>query len=387
MTTLDLAEPESPRRKLNDELVQLARSLSEVGPNINLVARRTSRFKESVRYRYHKFFLEKGITVQAVPNYAKLGFKRLVLIAKLARGLDGNAKLIFNALAETCYLHSFTRVMLRGDYTIHVAVPAELRDQCAEIYRNLHEQGLFAELEVLEFDEFRNPPMKPEFYNFVRGSWNFDWSSAKCEASRPNMNSRPRVERYDKTDILILKELEIDAGRKLVKMSESSGLKVGTLEFHYRDHVEARGLVNGYRLVWQGTRYDHERQLAVSRKDLYIELTIILKGCAQGEMAELMALLNRTPFIWSEAYGAAYCAEIFLPNYAIFSFLEYLDEFANKVGDKMRILVMDQSRAVRFVISHPLFDGSAKKWRLSETDVLNSVGSLVPIVTKSAAGS
>ena len=53
----------------------------------------------------------------------------------------------------------------------------------------------------------------------------------------------------------------------------------------------------------------------------------------------------------------------------------------------MRILVMDQSRAVRFVISHPLFDGSAKKWRLSETDVLNSVGSLVPIVTKSAAGS
>jgi hypothetical protein len=62
-------------------------------------------FRETVRYRYHRFLLDRGITVQAVPSYAKLGFKRLILIVKLAPTCEANAKSIFSALSELCNLH------------------------------------------------------------------------------------------------------------------------------------------------------------------------------------------------------------------------------------------------------------------------------------------
>jgi hypothetical protein len=375
---------ESPRRRLGRELVQMARCLAEGGPNVNEIARLTGQYKESVRYRYHKFFLEKGITVQAVPSYAKLGFRRLILIAKLAPACEANAKSIFSALSELCYLHSFTRVMLGGEYVIHVAAPSELAERCAAVYRAIQEAGLFVKMEILAFDEMRNPPMKPEFFDFVRGTWSFDWTSAQGKAMKLPLSAKPRVDKYDKVDLLILKELDKDAGRTLVKMAANVMVNLNALEFHYREHVKARGLVKGYRLVWQGTRYDLEQERAFSRKDIYIELTILLQGGTRGELAELMLLLNRTPFIWSEAYGSAYCAEVFLPNYAYIRFLEHIDEFANRVGEKLRIFVMDQNQAMRFVISYSLFDGESKRWQLNDEAVLKTLGSLAPSVRREA---
>src|SRR5271169_4719414 len=122
----DSGGSEPSHRKLNGELIRMARCLFETGPNINEIARVTSCHKETVRYRYHRFFLERGITVQAMPSYAKLGFKRLILVAKLAPQYESIAKDIFETLADLCYLHSYTRVMLRGTYLVHVAIPDEL---------------------------------------------------------------------------------------------------------------------------------------------------------------------------------------------------------------------------------------------------------------------
>jgi hypothetical protein len=375
----DDSRSESPRLRLNRELVQMAHCLAEVGPNINEIARQTGQFKETVRYRYHRFFLDRGITVQAVPSYPRLGFRRLIVVAKLARSCEANARSIFTALCELCYLHSFTRVLLSGGYVIHVAVPSELADRCAAVYKALHESGLFEELEILEFEQMRNPPMKPESFDFVMGTWSFDWNSASEKDTKLPLSAKPKVEKYDRVDLLVLKELDIDASRSLVKMVENVKVSLNALEFHYRDHVKARGLIKGYRLVWQGTRYDRERGSVVSRKDLYIELTILLKDGTREEVAELMLLLNRTPFLWSEAYGAAYCAEVFLPNYAYVGFLEYLDDFANRVGEKLRVFVMDQSHALRFVVQYDLFDGESRKWLLDERAVLKTLGSLAAV--------
>ncbi len=107
-------------------------------------------------------------------------------------------------MCELCYLHSFTRVMLSGEYVIHVAVPSELAERCAAVYMALHESGLFKELEIFEFEEMRNPPMKPEFFDFVRGTWSFDWSSARAKGTKLPLSVRPKVEKYDKVDLLIL---------------------------------------------------------------------------------------------------------------------------------------------------------------------------------------
>jgi DNA-binding Lrp family transcriptional regulator len=275
-------------------------------------------------------------------------------------------------------------VILSGEYVIHVAVPSEQAERCAAVYRALRESGLFTELEILEFDEMRNPPMKPELFDFTRGTWSFDWNYAPAKGTKLPLSVNPRVEKYDRVDLLILKELDIDASRTLVKMVEKVKVSLNALEFHYRDHVKARGLIKGYRLVWQGTKYDREQEMAVSRKEFYIELTILLKDGTREEVAELMLLLNSTPFLWSEACGGAYCAEVFIPNYAYVGFLEYIDEFASRAGEKLRIFVMDQSHALRFVVQYDLFDGGSRKWLLDAQAVLKTLGSLAPMVGRDA---
>lgn len=354
----------------------MAQYLTEFGPNINEIARRSGVFKETVRYRYHRFLLERGITVQASMSYPKLGFKRLVLIVKLAPACEAKAGLIFDALNDLCYLRSFARVMLSGQYVVHVAVPSYLAAECASAYSMLRKAGIFTELEILEFEEIRNPPMKPDSFDFVRGTWSFDWDSLATKESKVPLGGTPKVAKYDKIDLLILKELDMDASRKLVKMAENVNVNLNALEFHYREHVQARGLIKGYRLVWQDTHGDSSRDLSESRKVAYVELTILLEGGTRDEVAELMMLLNRTPFLWSEAYGSAYCAELFLPNDEYGRFVKYIDKFANKMGKKLRIFTMDQSNALRFVISHPLFDADTKKWRLDSEAVLRTLGNM-----------
>lgn len=378
----DVKGVESPRRRLNQELVRMAHCLAEVGPNINQIARITQQYKETVRYRYHRFLEGQGITVQAIPNYSKLGFKRLIIIAKLAGSSEANAESIFMELCEYCYLHSFTRVLLTGQYVIHVAVPSELAERCSAVYQSLHESGLFTEMEILEFDEMRNPPMKPELFDFVRGTWSFDWDSIRAKDVELPLTVRPKVERYDRVDLLILKELDIDASRTLVKMAANVKVSLNALEFHYRDHVKARGLIKGYRLVWQGTKYDREQRKVVSRKEFYIELTILLKGGTREEVVGLMLLLNKTPFLWSEAYGAAYCAEVFLPHYAYEGFMEYIDAFAAGVGKKLSVFVMDQSRAMRFVLQYDLFDAGSRRWLLDPQAVPKALEALSTTVGK-----
>ena len=97
-----------------------------------------------------------------------------------------------------------------------------------------------------------------------------------------------------------------------------------------------------------------------------------------------MLLLNGTPFLWSEACGAAYCSELFIPNYAYIGFMEYIDEFANRAREKLRIFVMDQSHALRFVVQYDLFDGGSRKWLLDARAVLKTLGSLAPAVGRDA---
>src|SRR5712692_722250 len=96
----------------NGDLVKLAKCLTEVGPQINLIARTTHQYKESVRYRYHKFFVGRALTIQAAPNYSKLGFRRLIIFARFADDFEVQAAAILSAMSEFCYLHSFTRIIL-----------------------------------------------------------------------------------------------------------------------------------------------------------------------------------------------------------------------------------------------------------------------------------
>ena len=362
---------------MNAQLADVAKQIAWIGPRINEVARRSQQHKESVRYRYRKFFLNKGLTIQATPNYSRLGFTRLVVFAKLAPELESRAAAIFTSMNESCYLRGFTRTIIEHEYIIHVAAPKQLKEECAAVFSRFRDAGLFTGCKILEFEEIRNPPMKAEFYNFPDETWRFQWPKPGDEKPAFALRTHQKIEKYDRFDLLILKELEIDANRNLVQISERVGVPLRTLQFHYLNHVERRSLVRAYKLSWHGSRYDFGRGKLTTRKDRYVEATILLEGASKSVNAELRVLLNRIPFLWSEAIEPNYCAEVFVPNGLYIGFLEYLEDFAGRVGEKMKILVMDQDKALRFTIPYQLFDPETKNWRLDEERINGVLDDLV----------
>lgn len=365
------------RERLNEELVEVVRHLGTLGPRrINEVARLARQHRESVRYRYHRFLVRNGISMQGTPNFSRLGFTRLVIIAKLRPDLEGRATAIFTLMSEICYLRSFTRTLLEHEYIIHVAVPKLIVHECERVFEKFRDMNLFTDLRILEFEETRNPPMMAEFYNFLTEKWSFSWQRSSVKEQNSIQVRREDVQKYDKFDLLILKELEIDAGRNLRQVSEKIGAPLKLLQFHYLNHVTARNLVSAYRVIWPGSRYDFEEERPVTRKDRYIEINILLEGGTNSENAELRALVNKIPFLWFEAVEPHYLAELYVPNDSYIEFFEYLDSFAGRVKKKLKVYTMDQAGSIRYTIPYKLFDPETKQWRLDRDGVLKAVGQL-----------
>jgi len=53
---------------------------------------------------------------------------------------------------------------------------------------------------------------------------------------------------------------------------------------------------------------------------------------------------------------------------------------------KPRLLILDQSKALRFTISYRLFDQEKRAWRLDAADVVARFGNLVVSVNGQAGG-
>jgi len=367
----------SERNNLHKDLVRMTNHLMEFGPNVNEMARHVGQFKETVRYRYHKYVLEKEFAIQANLNYSRLGFTRLVLLVKLAPQFAPYASAIFIAMSDLCYLKGFQRLVFDGSYILQVAVPASLAGECEELYSTLQQMGLFAELEVNRFEEMRNAPMKPEYYDFTTGSWSYDWP--KLDVIGPNLvpSERSEVVPYDRIDLLILKELDADARRSMATVSKNVGVGYKTVHRHYAEHVLGRGLIRGYRILWPGSRYDFKREKAISKRHRYIESAVILNDATEGERAELMSLLNSTPFLWSEASNPGYYAEVYVPPSYYAEFIDYLGGFSRRAEAQLRVLMVDQSNALSFTIAYKLFDWETGKWRLNSADVITRFRSLI----------
>jgi len=78
-----LKESDSIAHQPNHEkLAVMVQLITEGGLNINQISRAIGVYKETVRYWYRNL-LKDGFTVQASPDYEKLGMKRVVMIVEL----------------------------------------------------------------------------------------------------------------------------------------------------------------------------------------------------------------------------------------------------------------------------------------------------------------
>jgi hypothetical protein len=365
----NLTVVEQELENVNSRTVQLVKVLNEVGPDIPEISRRLGQFKESVRYRYKEKILNRGFAVQASVDHEKLGLRRLVIVADVPEPYKNYAQAIFAAMHELCYVVGFTRTLIGGEHVVNLSVPTEYVAQVQEFFRELKQKGMFSRLEILEFDWFRLNPMKPEYYDFDTGRWDFDWQKEGTDDFQSAAYSPAGIDKFDFVDLLIIKELQMDANKSLKEIADKLEVNYKKLAWHHTTHVLAKKMVCGFTVNWMGTRYDYTLEKALHRKHRYFIVDLLVRGTTELELMTLRHNINRLPYLWGEAGGKNYLAELALPVDNVVEGLQYLGDVTRPVGERMSLYPIDQTEAARFTIPYKLYDADMKKWTFNSEDL------------------
>jgi DNA-binding Lrp family transcriptional regulator len=377
MTTA-LPEPAN----VNARTVQLVKLLAEVGPDVPEISRRLGQFKESVRYRYKEKILNKGFAVQANVDHERLGLRRVIVVLDFAEEYRRFSQSILASMNELCFLVSFSKTMPGGYYIANFSAPREFVDQLKSFLGVMKEKGMFSRLDIVDFDWIRIVPMKSEFYDFDTGRWDFDWTAKTMSdfTSAQYMPSSPA--KFDYTDLLLIKELQMDANKSLKEISDKLKVNYKKLAWHYTTHVMARRLLSGYRVNWMGTSYDYAIEKALHRQHRYFAVTLMVRGVTEYETMSLRQAVDRLPFLWSEAVGANYFCEFAFPVDFVVEGLQYLTETISAVKERTEIYVVDQSDAAGFTISYSRYNQARKKWEFNLADLISRFEALIVEIKK-----
>ena len=361
----------------NSKIAAMVKLLTEYGPQINRIAREVRIHKETARYWYKERLLKKGYTMTAIPNYEKLGLGRVVAFAEFSGKFVPYADAILMAMSELCYLSSFAKALTEDSYSIQANVPREFTNDWIRFMQALKQRGVFDSIQVVPFEWVRVAPMRSELYDFEHDSWQYDWGTqSKVESGSANFAPSERG-RFDQIDLRLIEQLQIDPETTLFEISPKLQVNYKTLSWHNRVHVVGNNLVSGYLVNWAGTRYDPKLEKALHRRHRYMWVELLARGVTENERMELMAKVNRLPFLWLEAGGQNYFAQIAFPSETITEALGFIKEVVSPIKQKVVWHFMDQANALRFSIVPSLYSQEEKKWNFNQVELLNRFDRLV----------
>lgn len=372
MTT---AQPEPA--SVNARTIQLVKLLTEVGPDVPEISRRLGQFKESVRYRYKEKILNRGFQVQAIANHERLGLHRVIVVLDFAEEYRRFSQSILASMNELCYLVGFAKTMPGGYYVASFSAPREFVDELKLFLNTMREKGMFSRLDVVDFDWIRFAPMKSEFYDFDTGRWDFDWTTKATSDFGSAQYMPSNSAKFDYVDLLLIKELQMDANKSLKEISDKLKVNYKKLAWHYTTHVMARRLLSGYSVNWMGTGYDYGIEKVLHRQHKYFAVLLMIRGVTEYETMSLRQAFDRLPFLWSEAVGANYSCEFSFPVDFVVEGLQYLTEAILGVKERAEMYNIDQSNAVSFTISYGRFNQAQKKWEFNLADLISRFETLI----------
>jgi AcrR family transcriptional regulator len=371
--TVDMPE----RSDTNSKMAAMVKLLAEHGPQINRIAKELRIHKETARYWYREKLLKKGYTMTAVPNYEKLGLGRVVALAEFSSRFAPYADAILTAMSEQCYLSSFAKTLTEDLYSIQANVPREFTNDWIQFMQALEQFGMFDSIQVVPFEWVRVVPMRSELYDFEHDSWQYDWTSPpKMEPNSVGFTPSGRG-KFDRIDLNLIKQLQTNPGATLLELSPKLRVNYKTLTWHFRTHVVGQGLVKGYLVNWAGTRYDPKLEKALHRRHRYMWIELLARDVTENERMLLMAKVNALPFVWLEAGGQNYFAQIAFPSETITEALGFVREVVSPIKQKVAWHFMDQANALRFSFPSNLYSEEAKKWNFDRVELLDKFDKLV----------
>jgi len=336
---------------------KIIKAIQKVGPkNVSLLSRLTGAHAETIRYKVKKQFGRLGFKIHADVDYAKLGLSLHWGTFQFSPKYLASAKSIFKTLNEVGYLTYYGKVVPHGHYVALFALPTDATQEYRAVLDELKKVGVLTDFSFDEVLVGRHNMMNPKYFNFQSGKWEVDWSKVKLEDARPlERDERRAAAEVDYFDLLLIKELQIDALQHIVGIARKLKVHQKTLEYHYRTHVQKQRLIPTYVVRWMR---NIEKTLAHS----VMVTRLTFKSLTTKDYLRVQAAVSKIPFLWAEEllHDGTYVATLCIPVQETLSTFDYLNSQVPDLNEKVQLGFIDQGDAWLYTIPYQMFQ---KKWK------------------------
>ncbi|MFQ5951341.1 MAG: hypothetical protein ACE5KH_04575 [Candidatus Geothermarchaeales archaeon] len=357
----------NPLRGTERNLKRIITRAKEVGPrNAALIARHTGIPPTTVRYSIRNLLKRRGIEFHGDINYALLGLRRYLLTLRFGPSPPRDPEKILERMARKAFLEWYGKIIPSADYSALAAVPLEFQGQFREFLKGLVESGLLRDYQSHGMDWFRLRSLDEADYSFRRRRWEVDWK--RLDGREVHVEKVPAAAegafRSDRVDLLILKELQLDATIRLSRMARKLKHKYKTIYYHFNEHVVDRGLIRRYAVYPK-----------VPPGDGGAVVIHVLKGLSSSELVEAENLFHRVPFTWMDGYGrekGLYVALTALPGAQLTDMFEYISEGIPAFREKHSFKVLSLAHTKSFTVPYQMMTKEGA-WRFEPQQALREV--------------
>ncbi|MBI2126840.1 MAG: hypothetical protein HYU02_05965 [Thaumarchaeota archaeon] len=333
-------------------LSKLIGAIATLGPrNIPNIASELSIPVETARHRLKRQILGRGIRIHAGIDFGKLGLQRSWAFLELTNEYSGREEKVARALSEVGYLTYFARTSPEERFLAQFAVPRSKLQEHERFLSGLVGNGILRSYVVHNLAWTRHLSMKPEYYNFKQRVWEIDWEALDRLRQIPIAPTTSQAVQFDKKDLLILKEMQIDSSIQFVDMATKLKIDVKTLLYHYHLHVKQSRFVTNYLARWTGDPKNLRRYAVLHAK-------VFMENISRNEILSVQDVFTRLPFLWSDAYSADgfYLADLVIPLILYPDTLSFLQRNLGDTRKKFQIVVVDNRCTSAFTLPHHMFD-------------------------------
>ncbi|HKZ93108.1 MAG TPA: winged helix-turn-helix transcriptional regulator [Candidatus Bathyarchaeia archaeon] len=361
-------------KKLEFRDLRTIEALEVEGPrNITEVARKLGMPAETLRKRVRRMTSRFSLRFYLNIYHANLGLKKAVVFAQANPGYEN---MLFDSLKTNDFWLSINRCygMNEGCFAIYT-IPSNQTGDFEAFVRHLQDIGVASQSRLVWSTCFHYVHLTSKWFDKASKIWNFKWDDWTKEIPKQGVKLPPTLldpEEFpikgDKTDILILKELEKNPLIRMTELAKRIGISQQLAAYHYLRHIKEQGLIESFEIAF--SYFD---------KPSSDNFVFLLEFSNYENFAKFSSSLLDKPFArgLGKVLGQnALLAHLYLPRSEFRRFVSDLSGFIRAgMLENYSYIILDPSKSLRQTISYEHFE--KKKWQYNHEKHIKNLEKIV----------
>jgi DNA-binding Lrp family transcriptional regulator len=239
-------------KQLDPTNIRILSTMAKVGPrNLLEVSRLTGIPFTTIYHRVAQIESKSDQVARLLPNVARLGMVRVVLLVAAKPGLE-------DTVTQALRIPNYWRVLERceGAFTHHSiqVIPVKFLKEFREYISTMQAMNLIKSYRIIQTGD--SYPIFPDFtsYSSSSGEWVFDWDGWLKEVrtgppTETIHDPKGQPTALEKIDLQIVASLEVDARVSFTDIAKKLNTSPQTVKYHYDRRLVAGGVVDAFDFV------------------------------------------------------------------------------------------------------------------------------------------